>query len=99
MPTWKNTKQREAILQVLAGAQTPLSAEEVCCQVSKQYPRLALSTVYRNLERLPMPGFWNAACFMTALPVIAWPMGIMGIIWYALAVMPSSVSETARWKM
>lgn len=63
MPTWKNTKQREAILQVLANAQAPLSAEEVCGQVSEQYPRLALSTVYRNLERFADAGILERCLF------------------------------------
>ncbi len=63
MPAWKNTKQREAILQVFRMAESPLSAEEVCEKVSKQYPRLALSTVYRNLERFADAGLLERCLF------------------------------------
>lgn len=47
----KSTRQREAILGVFRPGLAPMSAEEVAAQVADQYPQLALSTVYRNLER------------------------------------------------
>ena len=63
MQALKNTKQREAILQALNRAEAPLSAEEVCVQVTKEYPRLALSTVYRNLERFADAGLLERCLF------------------------------------
>ena len=47
----KNTKQRAAILQVLEESADPMSAEEVYQALHGREPSLALSTVYRNLER------------------------------------------------
>ncbi len=47
----KNTKQRAAILQVLEENADPMSAEEVYQALHGREPSLALSTVYRNLER------------------------------------------------
>lgn len=52
----KNTKQREAILRVLAEGSGPLTAEEIGERVRCTYPSLALSTVYRNLERFEQAG-------------------------------------------
>ena len=47
----KNTRQRAAILRVLDESAEPLSAEEVHSRLHGEEPSLALSTVYRNLER------------------------------------------------
>ena len=47
----KNTRQRAAILRVLDESAEPLSAEEVHSRLRGEEPSLALSTVYRNLER------------------------------------------------
>ena len=59
----KNTKQREAILRVLREAKTPKTAEEICEAVSPLYPRLALSTVYRNFERFTEAGLLEKILF------------------------------------
>lgn len=47
----KNTKQREAMLCVLRQSTDPLSAEDIFAQMKAAFPSLALSTIYRNLER------------------------------------------------
>ncbi len=47
----KNTRQRAAILRVLDESTEPLSAEEVFTRLRETEPAMALSTVYRNLER------------------------------------------------
>lgn len=47
----KNTRQRAAILRVLEAGAEPMSAEEVYSRLRGEEPALALSTVYRNLER------------------------------------------------
>ena len=51
MPGLKNTKQRAAILSVLEKSAEPMSAEEIFLQLKDAFPSLALSTIYRNLER------------------------------------------------
>lgn len=60
---FKNTKQREAILHALQAAESPLSAEEVSAQVTKEHPKVALSTVYRNLERFADAGLLERCLF------------------------------------
>lgn len=47
----KNTKQRCAITQILKQSEEPVSAEDIFKTLKKEYPNLALSTIYRNLER------------------------------------------------
>jgi Fur family ferric uptake transcriptional regulator len=46
----KKTKQREAVLNVLEQAETPLSALDIYAQLEKAAPPVWLSTVYRILE-------------------------------------------------
>lgn len=46
----KNTKQRVAIMEILAHSAEPVSAEDIFARLKDEYPNLALSTVYRNLE-------------------------------------------------
>ena len=52
MQAKRNTRQRTALLQALARAEEPLSAEELFLLLQPQFPKLARSTVYRNLERM-----------------------------------------------
>ena len=52
----KNTQRRAAILELVAAADGPISAEELFQRLQKQFPNLALSTVYRNLERFADDG-------------------------------------------
>ncbi|HHX73449.1 MAG TPA: transcriptional repressor, partial [Firmicutes bacterium] len=46
------TKQRQAILTVFKNASRPLSAREIYDMVKAQHPSVALTTIYRNLDRL-----------------------------------------------
>ena len=52
----RQTKQRAALLEALAHAEEPLSAEQLFLKLQPQFPRLALSTVYRNVERMVEEG-------------------------------------------
>lgn len=52
----KSTRQRSAILSCLASAKEPMSAEDVFLQLKTDFPTLALSTVYRNLEQFAEHG-------------------------------------------
>ncbi len=48
----RQTKQREIILTVLQQAQAALSADQIWEAARLHLPSLALTTVYRNLDRL-----------------------------------------------
>ena len=48
----RNTRQREAILAVLAGASRPLTPQEVFDAAVSLVPGLGLRTVYRHLREL-----------------------------------------------
>lgn len=52
----KKTRQRQAILRVLSQKGEPLTAEEISVEVLGEMPGMALSTVYRNLERFEQAG-------------------------------------------
>ena len=52
----KNTQRRAAILEQVAAADGPVSAEEIFERLQGRFPTLALSTVYRNLEKLAEDG-------------------------------------------
>lgn len=52
----KNTQRRAAILAEVSASQGPVSAEEIFERLQKRFPTLALSTVYRNLERFAEDG-------------------------------------------
>lgn len=52
----RQTKQRAALLEALAHAEEPMSAEQLFLKLQPQFPRLALSTVYRNVERMVEEG-------------------------------------------
>jgi len=49
---YRMTKQRETILDVLKRSGVPLTAEDIAGQCTQQKHVLALSTIYRNLEKL-----------------------------------------------
>jgi Fur family ferric uptake transcriptional regulator len=55
-PGMKKTKQREAVLAVLEGAEKPLCAAEICAQAEARGALVRLSTVYRILEVLVKKG-------------------------------------------
>lgn len=48
----KNTRQRTAIREALAGAARPLLPQEVLLAAQVQVPGLGMATVYRNLKAL-----------------------------------------------
>lgn len=52
MQNKRYSKQREAIIQYLAGTDRHPTAEEVYAAVRKQYPNIGIATVYRNLNQL-----------------------------------------------
>lgn len=49
---YRQTKQREEVLNVLEGIDKHMTAEEVYQAVAKQNPTMGIATVYRNLNRL-----------------------------------------------
>lgn len=63
MAAFKNTKQRGAIMDVLKRSADPVGAEEIFAALKDGYPNLALSTVYRNLERFAEQGLINRDVF------------------------------------
>ena len=52
----KNTQRRAAILAEVSASQGPVSAEEIFERLQERFPTLALSIVYRNLERFAADG-------------------------------------------
>lgn len=52
----RQTKQRQAILQVIADAEHPLSVEDILSQGESLLPRLGIATVYREVKRLQETG-------------------------------------------
>lgn len=52
----RNSKQKTAILQVLAGTTSHPTADWVYQQVSLDIPNISLGTVYRNLSQLAASG-------------------------------------------
>jgi Fe2+ or Zn2+ uptake regulation protein len=63
MAAYKNTKQRGAIMQILKQSAEPVSAEEIFGCLKEECPSLALSTIYRNLERFAVDGLINKDVF------------------------------------
>jgi Fur family ferric uptake transcriptional regulator len=57
------TAPREAIVSVLEASKEHLSAEDVYLKVHDQYPRIGLTTVYRNLELLLHMGILSKFAF------------------------------------
>jgi len=53
---YRNTKQRQAILDAIEGHGGHLTAEDVYKIVKRRHPRLSLGTVYRNLRVLAEQG-------------------------------------------
>lgn len=50
--TYRQTKQREEVLQVVQGVDKHMTAEEVYQEIAKINPNIGIATVYRNLNRL-----------------------------------------------
>ena len=55
-PTYRMTKQRQVILDVIRATKEHPSADEVYVLVRGKLPRISLGTVYRNLEILTEQG-------------------------------------------
>jgi Fe2+ or Zn2+ uptake regulation protein len=53
---FRNTKQRQAILEAIERHGGHLTADEVYQLVKRRFPRLSLGTVYRNLRVLAAQG-------------------------------------------
>jgi Fur family ferric uptake transcriptional regulator len=49
---FKHTRQRRAVLEVIAGARTRMTPAQVYCEARSRCPELGLPTVYRTLEIL-----------------------------------------------
>ncbi|HWT73560.1 MAG TPA: transcriptional repressor [Mobilitalea sp.] len=52
MESQRNTKQKQIILTILKEADRPLSINEIYTQIIIQLPRIAKSTIYRNIDSL-----------------------------------------------
>lgn len=52
MPGCRETPQSRCIAAILRDAEEALSAEEILLRARETFPRMALTTVYRNLERM-----------------------------------------------
>ncbi len=52
MENIRNTKQRQLILSILRETDRPMSINEIYLQVTKDMPKLAKSTIYRNIDAL-----------------------------------------------
>lgn len=49
---YKNTKQRNKIIQILKNAQAPMAVEEIYLLIKKESNSISISTIYRNMEAL-----------------------------------------------
>jgi Fe2+ or Zn2+ uptake regulation protein len=61
------TRQRKVLLEIINQAANPLSAEEIMQQAHLQDPSLALSTVYRTLEKMLEMGLCQQIRFQDGL--------------------------------
>lgn len=52
MDQTRNTKQRQIILAILNNSERPLSINEIYSQVIEELPKIAKSTIYRNIDTL-----------------------------------------------
>ena len=52
MESQRNTKQKQMILTILKEADRPMSINEIYSQIVLQLPRIAKSTIYRNVDSL-----------------------------------------------
>lgn len=59
----RQTPQKKKIFEILCAAPVPLTAEQVWDCAREQFPRLALTTVYRNMEALVAAGVVHATVF------------------------------------
>jgi Fe2+/Zn2+ uptake regulation proteins len=52
MVNGRNTKQKQLILSILKEADRPMSINEIYVQVVLNLPKIAKSTIYRNIDQL-----------------------------------------------
>jgi len=52
MANGRNTKQKQLILCILKEANRPMSINEIYAQIVLSLPRIAKSTIYRNIDQL-----------------------------------------------
>jgi Fe2+ or Zn2+ uptake regulation protein len=52
MESGRNTKQKQLILSILKEADQPISINEIYSQIVKSIPKIAKSTIYRNIDAL-----------------------------------------------
>jgi len=52
MESVRNTKQRQIILSLLKESNHPMSINEIYSQIVNELPRIAKSTIYRNIDAL-----------------------------------------------
>lgn len=52
MESQRNTKQKQMILTILKEADRPMSINEIYSQIVLQLPKIAKSTIYRNIDSL-----------------------------------------------
>lgn len=52
MENSRNTKQKQLILAILKENDRPMSINEIYLQVIKELPKIAKSTIYRNIDSL-----------------------------------------------
>lgn len=52
MDNQRNTKQKQLLLSILREADRPLSINEIYSQLVVKLPRIAKSTIYRNIDAL-----------------------------------------------
>ncbi|MDI9509311.1 MAG: transcriptional repressor [Clostridiales bacterium] len=52
MQSTRNTRQRKLIISILKEAHHPLSINEIYDRTTKELPRIAKSTIYRNIDQL-----------------------------------------------
>jgi Fur family ferric uptake transcriptional regulator len=52
MESQRNTKQKQLILSILKETDRPMSINEIYAQVVLQLPKIAKSTIYRNIDSL-----------------------------------------------
>ena len=64
---YRNTKQRQAILDAIEGHGGHLTAEDVYKIVKRRHPQLSLGTVYRNLRVLAKQDFVRELDFGMAI--------------------------------
>lgn len=52
MENKRNTKQKQLILSILKNSERPMSINEVYAEIVAELPKIAKSTIYRNIDSL-----------------------------------------------